>query len=166
MNEDKDNRRSEAESDFERELRQARKFTPKEAIARMAGPGAMKGASPVSRLQQAETAIGSWLRSNVSDVPGALHEVLHRHLKGSDRLLSNLDQPLAALAGYCQDVLASDYLLKELVRESDVEWGQRMDERPYFDREGFSEHTSDPYTVTGVRAALDEVLRQLADAAA
>ena len=67
MNDDQDSDRSAAKDELEREIRQVRKFTPKEAIARLAGPGAMKGASPVSRVQQAEIEIGSWLRSHLTD---------------------------------------------------------------------------------------------------
>lgn len=162
MNDDRDKQRSEADAALEREIREGRKFSPQEAIARLAGPGAMKGASPVSPVQQAETEIGTWLRGHVADSAGALPVVLHRHLKGSERLLDNLDRPLVALAGHCQDILASDYLLKELAREADVEWGQRMDERPYFQGEG-SPHPDDPYTVESVRKALGDVVKELAD---
>jgi hypothetical protein len=164
MNDNKDKQRSDPDAELEREILQARKFSPKEAVARMAGPGAMKGASPVSPVQQAEIEIGSWLRSHVTDPAGALQVVLHRHLNGSKRLLDNLDQPLAALAGYCQDILASDYLLKDLVREADVEWGRRMDERPHFEKAGSPQHPGDPYTVESVREALGDALKQLADA--
>lgn len=90
--------------------------------------------------------------------------LLDRNLKGSALLLDNLDQPLAALAQYCEQLLASDFLLKELVREADVEWGRRMDERPYFEREGVAPHPGDPYTAQSVRATLGEVLKQLAAA--
>jgi hypothetical protein len=164
MNDDPEKQPSEADAEVELEIRQARKFSPKEALARLAGPGAMKGASPVSAVQQAEIEIGTWLRSHVNDAAGALQLVLHRHLKGSEPLLNNIDQPLVAVAGYCQHVLDSDYLLKELVREADVEWGQRMDERPHFEREGSAQHPADPYTVESVRKALGQVLEQLADA--
>src|SRR5690349_10519372 len=105
----------ESDAELEREIRQGRMFDPREAIARMAGPGAMKGASPVSPVQQAETAIGSWLGSNMQDGGGALRVVLHRHLKGSRLLLDNLEQPLVAVAGLCRRILASDHLLEELV---------------------------------------------------
>ena len=162
MNDDPDKQPSGADAEIEREIRRARKFSPNEALGRLAGPGAMKGASPVSPVQQAEIEIGTWLRSHVTDATGALPVVLHRHLKGSEPLLDNLDQPLVAVAGYCQHVLDSDYLLKELVREADVEWGQRMDERPYFEREGSPQRPGDPYTVESVRKALGEVLEQLA----
>ena len=159
MSDDADKKNPEA--DLEREIRDRRKFTPEEAIARLAGPGAMKGASPVSRQQQAEIAIGAWLRSHVADPSGALNVVLQRHLKGSQPLLSNPDQPLEVLAGYCERILASDHLLKELVREADVEWGRAMGERPHFEREGFPEHPDDPYTVRSVRDALGDALKQL-----
>ena len=157
-----DNDRSKPDSDLEREIRQGRKFDPKEALARMAGPGAMKGASPVSVVQQAEIEIGTWLRSNLTDPAGALAVVLHRSLKGSEPLLGNIDQPLLALLGYCQDLLASDFQLTELVREADVEWGRKMDELPRFDREGTASDPADAYTAASVRKALAEVVRQLA----
>lgn len=120
----------------------------------MAGPGAMKGASPVSAVQQAETEIGTWLRAQVADPPGALQAVLGCNLKGSPLLLDNVDQPLLALGAYCQDVLGSTYHLEELVRETDAEWGRRMDEKPHFERAGAPPDPDDPYTVASVRALL------------
>ena len=161
MGNHEDKHRAEADEALEREIRQGRKFRPEDALGKLAGPGAMKGASPVSRQQQAEIAIGSWLRSHVTDPAGALNVVLHRHLKGSEPLLNNPDQPLLALADYCRRLLASDHLLKELVREADVEWGRVMDERPYFEREGCPRHPDDPYTIESVRNALDGVLKQM-----
>ena len=59
MSDDKQpKQRSEADAELEREIREGRKFTLEEAIARMAGPGAMKGESPITRKQQAEIEIG------------------------------------------------------------------------------------------------------------
>jgi hypothetical protein len=160
-NDDREDQRSEADADVEREIREGRKFSAKEAMARLAGPGAMKGASPVSRPQQAEIEIGTWLRSHMKDPSGALPVLLHRQLKGSAMLLEELDQPLAALALHCQKLLASDYLLNDLVREADVEWARAMGERPFFDRAGSPDHPGDPYTVASVRKALIELLEQL-----
>jgi len=154
-------RRSGKDEQLEREIRQGRKFNPQEALARMAGPGAMKGASPVSQVQQAETEIGTWLGSNMVDTGGALRVVLHRNLKGSRLLLDNLDQPLAALAGYCRAVLAADSRLMEIVREADVEWGRAMDERPHFDREAAPADPDDPYTAESVRRTLGDVLKKI-----
>ena len=164
MSDDQEKQRSEAYAELEREMRQGRKFTAQEAIARMIGPGAMKGASPVSKVQQAETEIGTWLRSKLTDSTGALQALLHRRLKESPLLLNNLDQPLIALAAYCQQILASDYNLKELVREADAEWGRRMDERPHFNREGSPTHPDDPYTADSVRRALLEILTKISKA--
>jgi hypothetical protein len=162
MNDDK--QRSESDAKLEREIRQGRKFTAQEALGRMIGPGAMKGGSAIPRGQEAETAIGTWLRSNLTDSTGALQALLHRRLRESALLLNNPDQPLVALAEYCKQVLASDYRLEELVREADIEWGRRMDERPHFNREGSPPHPDDPYTNDSVRAALGEVLTKISEA--
>jgi hypothetical protein len=164
MSDDKNKQRSEADAQLERDIRQGRKFTAKEAMARMLGPGAMKGGSPISKVQEAETEIEMWLRSNLSDPAGALQALLNRQLKGSMLLLNNLDRPLLALADYCRKVLASDHRLEELVREADVEWGRRMEERPHFNKEGSPPHPNDPYTNDSVRTALDKVLAQISGA--
>jgi hypothetical protein len=66
------------------------------------------------------------------------------------------------LAGYCQQVLDSDFLLKELVRDADIEWRREMGERTYFEKEGAPQHPDDSYTVESVRSALSGVLKQLA----
>ena len=164
MEKDDDEQRRQADEQIERELRQGRKFTAREAMARMAGPGAMKGASPVSPVQQAETEIGTWLRHHVTDPDGALKVVLHRQIKGSKGLLDSIDKPLAAVAAHCRHILTSDYLLKELVRQADVEWGRTMGERPFFDREDAPPNPDDPYTARSVAAALAEIVEQLSAA--
>ena len=161
MNDKPEDRRSDADSDIEREIRQSRKITAKDVMAQLAGPGAMKGASPVSPVQQAETEIGNWLGMNLQDDCGQLRVVVYRNIKGSERLLESLDRPLAALAQYLREVLANDNLLKEIVREADVEWGRVMDERPHFEREGAPPSPDDPYTLDGVRTALADAFQKL-----
>src|SRR6476619_364384 len=136
MTDGKNKERSEADAELEREIRQGRKFTLAEAIERLTGPGAMKGESPIARMQQAEIEIASWLRSHLADAKRALRVVFHHHVKKSELLLNNFDQPLVVLASFCQRVHDSDYLLKEVVREADIEWGRVMVERPHFEREG------------------------------
>jgi len=153
--------RSDEEAAIEREIREGRKFTMEEAIARLAGPGMLKGESPVARMQQAQSEIGSWLRTHLSDAGGALEVVLHRRVNECELLLANFDQPLVVLASYCQQLLGSDYQLSELVRECDVEWGRVMGERPHFEIAGRASHPDDPYTVDSVRAALTQILQQL-----
>lgn len=163
MAEKEDKRRSEADAELEREIREGRKFTLEEAIARLAGPGAMKGESPIAPMQQAEFAIESWLESHVIDAGGALKVVLHRHVRRSELLLNNFDQPLVVLASYCKRVLESDYLLEEFVRDADIEWGRVMGERPYLERTGSTSHPDDPYTVESIRNSLSGLLAELAD---
>src|SRR6476660_7095386 len=161
MSDHQQTKRSEADAELEREIREGRKFTLEEAIGRLAGPGAMKGESPVTRMQQAETEIGSWLRCHLTDSGCSLETVLHRRVKGSELLLNNFDQPLVVLASYSQQVLNSDYLLKEVVREADIEWGRLMQERPHFEKEGMPAHPDDCYTVESVGGAMSELLEQL-----
>jgi hypothetical protein len=162
MGDNPDTQRSDADAELEQEIRKEHKFSLAEALGRMAGPGAMKGESPVTRMRQAEIEIQSWLRSHLADAGGALQVVLHRHVKGSEILLNNFDQPLVVLARCCERVLDSDYLLKELVRAADTEWGRLMYEQPYFEKEGRPHHPDDPYTAESVRAALSGLLKQLA----
>jgi hypothetical protein len=161
MSDQQESQCSAEDAELQREICEGRKFSLEEAIARLAGPGAMKGESPVARMQQAEMEIGSWLRTHLIDSGGALEVVLHRDVKESELLLNNFNQPLIVLAGYCQKLLESDYLLKEFVRDCDVEWGRVMLERPIFEREGSQPNPDDPYTGESVRSALSEVLKQL-----
>src|SRR4029078_10924928 len=70
-----DDEKQQSDAQVEREIRGSRRFTPEEALGRIAGPGAMKGASPVSPQQQAEIEIGTWLRSHLTDPAGALKVV-------------------------------------------------------------------------------------------
>jgi hypothetical protein len=149
------------DSEIEQEIRQNRKFSAEEALGRMAGPGAMKGASALSPQQQAGNAVGDWLRHNVTDTAGALRTVMHRHVNASAGLQKDPEHPLLALADYCRRVLASEDLLKEVVRETDVEWGRSMDERPFFEREGVAPHPDDPYTFASVRWVLADALKRI-----
>jgi hypothetical protein len=154
--------RSKADADLEREIRAERTFSLEEAIGRMAGPGAMKGVSPISRKQQAETVIQEYLDQHLADGAGVLPGVLLRQVTGSELLLHNLDQPLVVLADHVRRVLDSMYLMTELVREADVEWGRLCGERPHFDQEGCKPHPDDPYTADSVRAALVKLAGKLA----
>ena len=161
MNDDQQKRCSEVEAELEREIRDGRKFSLAEAIGRLAGPGMMKGVSPATRKQQAEAEIESYLERHLMSPAGALSAVLLRQVRESELLLNNLDQPLIVLASYAQRALDSDYLLCELVRESDVEWGRVYGERPFFQKEGCPPAQEDPYTVESVRIALSQLIERL-----
>lgn len=147
------------DSDLEREIRGERKFSLEEAIARMAGPGAMKGASPVTRQQQAAATIDQFVRRHVLDATGALVQVLVRDVAGGEQLLRQLGEPLRVLADHLEQLLASDYALSEFVREVDAQWGRMVGERPYFELSDRPPHEDDPYT----RAAVKEKLMKLRD---
>ena len=161
MSDNKDTQRSEADAELEREIRKGRKFNLAEAIGRMAGPGAMKGVSPVTRGQQAVVEIENWLRQHMSGAEGELQAVLLRRIKGSEFLLAHYEQPLFVLAAVCQRLLDSDYLLQELVREADIEWGEVQCQRPYFEKEGSAPDPDDPYTISSVRKTLAGLIDQL-----
>jgi len=152
---------SEADADLEREIRQGRKFSLAEAIGRLAGPGIMKGVSPITRKQQSEAEIEEYLRGHLMDAAGALPVVLLRRIKESELLLNHFDQPLFVLASYIHQVIDSEYRLKELVREADVEWGRTLGERPYFEKEGCPSDPDDPYTIESVRATLFGLIEKL-----
>jgi hypothetical protein len=158
---DSDRRKADAETQLEREIRQSRKPGVKDLMAHIAGPGALKGASPVSPVQQAETELGTWLGQNLADGSGALRVVLQRHLKGSKLLLDNLERPIVALAEFVRKLLATDGLLREIVGEADVEWARAMEERPHFEREGAAPDPDDPYTLESVRQSLRDALERL-----
>jgi hypothetical protein len=161
MSDDQDKKPSDADSDLQRQIRADRKFSLTEAIGRLAGPGAMKGASPVTRKQQAEAEIDNWLRAHLTDPGGALQPVLLRHVAGSELLLDNYDQPLVVLAAYCHSLLESDCRLKDFVRDADIEWGRIFQERPHFDKEDAAPQPDDPYTAESVRTCLSKLIEQL-----
>jgi hypothetical protein len=162
VSDNKDRQRPEADAELEREIRKGRKLTLAEAIGRLAGPGAMKGESPVARMQQAEVEIEDWLRQHLPAAHGELQTVLLRGIKGSELFLDNYERPLSVLAAICQRILDSDYLLQELVRQADVEWGQVHGEKPYFEKEGEPPHPDDPYVHESVRKTLAGLIEQLA----
>ena len=151
------------DEEIQREVREGRKFTLEEAIARLAGPGLMKGESPVARLRQAEFEIESWLRGHLVDAGGALGVVLARRVNGSELLLNNFEQPLVVLAACCQKVVDSDFLLGEIVRDADIEWGRMMGERPMIEQAGAAANPDDPYTLASVRKCVAGLLAKLAE---
>jgi hypothetical protein len=162
MRDDQSKTQPEADAQLEREIRDGRKFSLEEAIGRLAGPDMMKGVSPATRKQQSEAEIETFLERHLMSPAGAMSVVLLRRVKQSELLLNNLDQPLVVLACCIQQILDSEYLLQEIVRESDVEWGRAYGERPYIQKEGSPPDQEDPYTVKSVCKALTELLGKVA----
>ncbi|MBL8824073.1 MAG: hypothetical protein JNJ77_15910 [Planctomycetia bacterium] len=147
--------------ELEKEIRRGRKFTIAEAIGRMAGPGMMKGVSPISGKQQADAIIEDVINRLLVDNQGALKSVIIRQLKASSQLLTRFHEPIQVLQDVLQHLLHSEYHLKELVRDADVEWGQMNDVRPHFEREGFPPDPDDPYTFESVKKTLESLLKEI-----
>jgi broad specificity phosphatase PhoE len=147
-------------ADVEREIRLGRKFSLSDAIGRMGGEGMLKGASPVPPIEQTGAAIANYLRAHLDDAGGVLAQVVLRQMRTSEILIEHFDQPAVVLAGYLNQVLTSEALLKDLVREADAEWGRTLGDRPHFDREGQPPHPDDPYTLASVRHALTQLVQR------
>src|SRR6476660_8175554 len=111
----KKTKEEEADAELQRESLVGRKFTIAEAIGRLAGPGMMKGVSPITGKEQADAVLQEYLRFHLADSGGALSCVLLRRVKESELLLAGFEQPLVVLAGYLEQVLGSQFKLKELV---------------------------------------------------
>ena len=150
---------SDSAADIEREIRRGRKFSVSDAIGRLGGGGLLKGASPVPPMQQTEAAIANYLGSHLDDPGGVLAQVMLRYVKASEILIENFDQPAVVLARYVNQVLNSETMLKDLVREADVERARMLGERPQFEREGRPPDPDDPYTLASVRNALTQLLQ-------
>jgi len=144
------------------EVLRGRSFSMAEAIGRLGGAGAMKGASPVALPRQAAARVQALLEEHLDDPGGILRRVVGREVVEGPDLLAHLEQPEAAVKVYLERLLAVPAELEELVRMVDQEWGQVVGERPYFERDGLPPHPDDPYTRAGVRARLGDLARRLA----
>ena len=149
-------------AEIEREILARRKFSLADAIGRLGGSDLLKGASPVTRKRQAALQIEQYLERHLIDSQGALLAVLLRRVRESATLLrSSYDQPLSALADFCDRILQSDVLLRSFVNEVDAEWGRMYRERPHFQQEGAPPDEDDPYTFSSVRHRLTQLVAKL-----
>jgi|RhiMethySRZTD1v2_1073278.scaffolds.fasta_scaffold1289896_1 hypothetical protein len=148
------------DADVAREVRLGRKFSLSEALGQIGGKGILKGESPIAPLHQTEAEIANYLRAHLKDSGGVLAEVVLRHMRTSEVLLTHVHQPMVVLVSYVNQVLQSAMLLKDLVREADAEWGRAYDERPYFEREGQPSYPDDPYTLASVHDALRQLVER------
>lgn len=147
--------------DIQQELRLSRPFTLADAIGQEAG-NFMKGESPIPRLHQARHGAQQALKESLVDGPGALHRVLDQWLVDDERRLSRyLEQPVEAVKDLLAAVLRSPTTLYELVRQTDVTWGQIYDSRPHFQQPGQPAHPDDEYTHESVRKTLEQCLHVL-----
>ena len=151
------------EKQIEKELRGQTKFSIGGAIGR-AGKGLMKGASPISPQEQASKTLQEWINVNTSDPSGALKEILKRRVRTAaypDAV--DPQNPFPILTELISSILASEYQLKEFVRQVDVRWGELFQERPHFEIEGQPPHPDDEYTFASVRETLTDLSTKLAN---
>ena len=148
------------DAEIEREIRANRTFSIAEAIGRNAGD-LMKGASPITRKQQAEFVIEQLIESYLNDEEGALAPELLRHVEASEVLLESYDDPRAALVQVTRDLLDSNDSLRRFVIKVDAQWGSIYLERPHFESDGKAPDHDDPYTRDSVRATLVAFLAKI-----
>ncbi len=162
MSEDKKDPPGPKDAEIEREIRSGRKFSLAEAIGRIGGSGVLKGASPVTQKRQAELEIERYLESHLVDGEGALEVVLFRRARESEILFKmGYEQPLVALALFCERILGSEGLLQDFVNDVDAEWGRIYLQRPHFQKDGRPPHPDDKYTFSSVRVSLSGLLEKL-----
>jgi hypothetical protein len=148
-------------TDIQQELRLSRPFTLAAAIGQEAG-NFMQGESPIPRLVQTKHGAQQALKEALSDGPGALQRVLDQWLVDDEARLSRyLENPTEAVKDLLASVLRSPETLYELVRQTDVVWGQIYGARPYFQQPGQPPHPDDEYTHESVRATLEICLHYL-----
>ncbi len=149
------------DKNIEQELRQQQKFTVAGAIGR-AGKGLMKGASPISVQEQACKILQQWIQGHVPDPSGALKEILKRRVQAA-AYPNDIDpqNPYSILCNLIETLLASEYQLKEFVRQVDIRWGELYQERPRFEREGQQPDPDDEYTFASVRQILNQLQEKL-----
>ncbi|MBF0588802.1 MAG: hypothetical protein HQL53_06720 [Magnetococcales bacterium] len=142
-----------------RELREKQKFSMAGAIGRSAG-GAMKGASPIPRREQAVMSTIQWMEQHLRDSSGALKALLKRRIKAQAAIAeAHLEQPQRALMEIIQPLLENPAALHEFTRQVDVKWGEMFDERPHFQQPGQKAHPEDEYTHDSVRQDLEKLFK-------
>lgn len=146
---------------LEQEIRRQRKFSLADAIGREAG-GALSGASPVPRADQVLLDVGLMLEVSLPDVPGSLIRTILVNLELDPPLLArHFERPVGALEEYLERTLGSASAVDTLVRDTDARWGRENSERPYFETGNEEPDPDDPYTRSGVRALLEDLLDTL-----
>jgi hypothetical protein len=147
----------------EREARQRCQASLAAALAGRDGGGHLKGASPTPLLARAQLELQQLLAVDLPDPDGCLRQVILRRLAGLPELLSEgVGHPAAVLNTWLDWLLSRPAAVKDLVRETDMVWGERYQERPRFEREGQPPIADDPYTVAQVTATLANLRERLA----
>ncbi|MGL1903853.1 MAG: hypothetical protein OCC49_17075 [Fibrobacterales bacterium] len=126
------------------------------------GSDFLSGGSPIPLILQAETAIASYINSEVRDSCGALKATLQIRIKRKQSIIAeHIDTPLAVLKTMIALFLEKEPLLFDFVREVDACYGNMYQERPHFQRPGAKAHPDDEYTHESVRESLEELYAKL-----
>jgi hypothetical protein len=150
-----------SEEKIEKEAKSQQKFSIAGGIGR-AGKGLLKGASPVAEQDQVVKVLQEWVNQNSSDPSGALKSLLKRKISSSSSLIEqHLDRPKDALAGVIEEILSTESMLRDFVRQVDLRWGEMFQKRPFFQKDGHGPHPEDEYTFDSVRAELTRLLGKL-----
>ena len=140
--------------------------TLEEGIMRLAGPGMMKGESPVSRREQSEATIESYVRQHLLDAGGVLPSYLFRHVTNSELFLANLDQPLDVLANCISRSSAPSICRRNSFVRPMPSGDECLARGLILSEQGSLPHPDDPYTVESVRIKLTQLLEKLMQATA
>ena len=141
---------------LQQDILDSRPFSIAEAIGREGGTF-LKGESTVPKLVQVITTINTFIDRNLRDPSAALQATLHQWIKVDPRVSQYKETPLVALEKILQSILDNPNLLYELVRQTDIKWGQMYDERPYFQKPGQPPHPDDEYTHESVTKDLQNL---------
>jgi hypothetical protein len=148
----------EEDEEILQDVRSGRGFSLADAIGREGG-SFLKGESPIPPLVQARIAVDLFIDRNLQDESGALQKSLKNWISSDEKLLSRyINQPLLALQERLQEILGNLSLLYDLVKQTDILWGQLYGDRPYFQNPGQPPHPDDEYTHESVHHCLSDLL--------
>lgn len=155
-----ENEKQAREKALQREILSEQRYSLASAIARE-GSNFLKGESPVPKLVQVTTEINLFIDHHLPDASGALQAVLKRWIKSDAVISQHLDSPLTALEKVIEKLLNNQGLFYEMVRQTDLQWGQMYQERPYFQKPGQPAHPDDEYSHESVREKLSQLRQKL-----
>lgn len=148
------------ENEIQQDILSGQKYSLASAIAREGG-SFLKGESPVPKLVQVTTEINLFIDKNLPDSSGALQSVLKRWVKSDSIVSQHLEEPLTALDRILQKIINNQELFYEIVRQTDLKWGQMYQERPYFQQPGQPPHPEDEYSHESVQEKLSILQEKL-----
>lgn len=149
-----------AEGSLQQEIRQERKFSLAEAIAREGG-SFLKGESTIPRPLRANNAIKQFINIQLADPSSAFSTTLFAWASNDIRVSRQLDTPLVALTQILESLLDEPTSFYEFARRVAIAHADLTGERPYFQQPGQPPHPDADYTHASIRAQLLEMVQFL-----